>query len=217
LLADAVGAAPRALDPSLRARLEIVSKAGIYVAVPSHPERTVAFYDASATQVIRSVEASLRLLRTDHLDVFLVHRPDWLTTADDTAEGLNRMLRDGKILSAGVSNYSVHQFEALNARMERPLVTNQVEFSALHMAPICDGTADQQRELDVPETVGSREILVGPAVVELPHLQLHAQVCLRAPDVALRNRGAQSRGQARYSVEALGQLHRHIRAIATRV
>jgi len=138
-----------ALDPSLRARLEIVSKAGIYVPVPQHPERKVAFYDASATQLIRSVEESLRLLRTDHLELFLVHRPDWLTPADDTAEGLNRLLRDGKILSAGVSNYSVHQFDALNARMDRPLVTNQVEFSLLHMDPIYDGTADQCQRLGI--------------------------------------------------------------------
>ena len=77
------------------------------------------------------------------------HRPDWLTSADDTAEGLNRLLRDGKIRSAGVSNYSVHQFETLNARMEQPLVTNQVEFSLLHMDPIFDGTADQCQRLRI--------------------------------------------------------------------
>ena len=138
-----------ALDPSLRARLEIVSKAGIYVPVPQHPERTVAFYDASAAQLIRSVEESLRLLRTDHLDLFLVHRPDWLTAADDTAEGLSRLLRDGKIRSAGVSNYNVHQFEALNARVEQPLVTNQVEFSLLRMDPIYDGVTDQCQRLGI--------------------------------------------------------------------
>ena len=138
-----------ALDPALRARLEIVSKAGIYVPVPQHPERKVAFYDASAAQLIRSVEESLRLLRTDHLDLFLVHRPDWLTAADETADGLNRLLREGKILSAGVSNYSVHQFETLNVRMERPLATNQVEFSLLHIDPIFDGTADQCQRLGI--------------------------------------------------------------------
>jgi predicted oxidoreductase len=138
-----------ALDPSLRQRLEIVSKAGIYVPVPQHPERTVAFYDATAAQLIRSVEESLRLLRTDHLDLFLVHRPDWLTSADDTANGLNRLLRDGKIRSAGVSNYNAHQFEALNARMEQPLVTNQVEFSLLHMDPIYDGVTDQCQRLGI--------------------------------------------------------------------
>ena len=138
-----------ALDPALRARLEIVTKAGIYVPVPQHPERKVAFYDASAAQLVRSAEESLRLLRTDYLDLLLVHRPDWLTSADDTAEGLNRLLRDGKIRRAGVSNYSVHQFETLNARMDKPLVTNQVAFSLLHMDPIFDGTADQCQRLGI--------------------------------------------------------------------
>ncbi len=138
-----------ALDPSLRRRLEIVTKAGIYIPVPQAPERRVAFYDASASQLVRSAEESLRLLRTDHLDLLLVHRPDWLTSADDTAEGLNRLLRDGKIRSAGVSNYSWHQFETLNARMDQPLVTNQVEFSLLRMDPIYDGTFDQCQRLGV--------------------------------------------------------------------
>ena len=74
----------------------------------------------------------------DEIDLLLVHRPDWLTSADETAEGLNKLLKDGKIRSAGVSNYNVHQFDLLNSRMDQPLVTNQVEFSLLHMDPIYD-------------------------------------------------------------------------------
>jgi predicted oxidoreductase len=72
-----------------------------------------------------------------------VHRPDWLTSADETAAGLNKLLKDGKILSAGVSNYNVHQFNLLNSRMDHPLVTNQIEFHLLHTDPIHDGTLDQ--------------------------------------------------------------------------
>ncbi|OYW76744.1 MAG: hypothetical protein B7Z37_07490 [Verrucomicrobia bacterium 12-59-8] len=87
----------------------------------------------------------------DEIDLLLVHRPDWLTSADETAEGLNKLLKDGKIRSAGVSNYNVHQFELLNSRMDQPLVTNQIEFSLLHMDPIYDGTADQcQRHRILP-------------------------------------------------------------------
>ena len=77
--------------------------------------------------------------------------PDWLTSADETAEGLNKLLKDGKIRSAGTSNYNVHQFELLNSRMDQPLVTNQVEFSLLHMDPIYDGVFDQcQRQHILP-------------------------------------------------------------------
>lgn len=176
-----------ALDPSLRAKLEIVTKSGIYVPVPQHPERRVAFYDASAAQLIRSAEASLRLLRTDHLDVLLVHRPDWLTAADDTAEGLNRLLRDGKIRSVGVSNHSVHQFETLNARMDQPLVTNQIEFSLLHMDPIHDGTLDQCQRLGVAPMAWSP---LGQGRLMRPDDEAGARVQALAADLGEKYDGA---------------------------
>lgn len=138
----AIGAA-LALDRALRDRLEIITKCGIYIPSAADPGRRVSAYNATAAQIIRSAEQSLRLMGLDHIDVLLVHRPDWLTSADDTAEGLNRLIKDGKIRRAGVSNYNVQQFELLNTRVELPLVTNQVEFSLLHMDPIVDGTADQ--------------------------------------------------------------------------
>lgn len=145
---EAIGAA-LALDKGLRNRLEIVTKAGIYVPNAFHPNRKVSYYDASGARLIKSLEKSLRFLGVDHVELLLVHRPDWLTSPDDTAEGLNRLLKDGKIRAAGVSNYNVHQFEALNARMDQPLVTNQVEFSLLRMDPIFDGVLDQCQRLGV--------------------------------------------------------------------
>lgn len=131
-----------ALSPGLRDQLEIVTKAGIYVPNKYHPERHTAHYNASAQRLVKSLEKSLRLMGTDHVELFLVHRPDWLTSADDTALGLNQLCRDGKIRNAGVSNYNVHQFDLLNIRMDQALVTNQVEFHLLHMNPISDGTFD---------------------------------------------------------------------------
>ena len=145
---EALGAA-LALDKGLRARLEIVTKAGIYVPNTFHRDRKVSYYDASGARLIKSAEKSLRFLGVDHLDLLLVHRPDWLTSPDDTADGLNRLIQDGKIRSAGVSNHSVHQFEALNARVSQPLVTNQVELSLLHMEPIFDGVTDQCQRLGI--------------------------------------------------------------------
>jgi len=138
-----------ALSPGLRDKLEIVTKAGIYVPNSRHPNRKVGFYSASGARLIKSLEKSLRLIGTDRIDLFLVHRPDWLASIDDTAGGLNQLLRDGKIRGAGVSNYSATQFSALNSRMEQPLATNQLEFHLLHMDPITDGTFDQCQELKV--------------------------------------------------------------------
>ncbi|MDZ4287469.1 MAG: aldo/keto reductase [Prosthecobacter sp.] len=136
-------------DPGLRPKFEIVTKAGIYVPCEFHPDRKVAHYNATAARLIKSAEKSLRFLGTDYLDLFLVHRPDWLTSADETAAGLNKLLKDGKIRAAGVSNYTVHQFDLLNSRMDRPLVTNQVEMSLLHMDAFYDGTTDQCQKLRI--------------------------------------------------------------------
>lgn len=138
-----------ALDPGVRAKIQVVTKSGIYVPCEFHPERTVAHYNATAARLVKSAEKSLRFLGVETLDLLLVHRPDWLTSVDETAEGLNQLLKAGKIRSAGVSNYSVHQFEALNSRMDQPLVTNQVEFSLMHMEPIYDGVFDQCQRLRV--------------------------------------------------------------------
>lgn len=131
------------LDASLRAKLEIVTKFGIYVPCDFHPDRKTAFYNAEAARIVKSAEKSLRLMGVDCIDLLLVHRPDWLTSADETAAGLNKLLKDGKIRAAGVSNYNVHQFDLLNSRMDQPLVTNQIEFHLLHMDPIFDGSLDQ--------------------------------------------------------------------------
>lgn len=138
-----------ALSPGLRDKLEIVTKAGIYVPNSRHPDRKVGFYSASGARLIKSLEKSLRLIGTDRVDLFLVHRPDWLSHIDDTAGGLNQLLRDGRIRSAGVSNYSAAQFSALDSRMEQPLATNQLEFHLLDMRPIHDGTFDQCQEISV--------------------------------------------------------------------
>src|SRR5579883_655577 len=133
--------------PGLRAKLQIVTKCGIYVPVPRHPDRKVAYYDASAARIVASAEKSLRLLGTDRLDLLLLHRPDWLTPADETAAGLERLLRDGKILSAGVSNYTVDQLQTLQSRMGVPLATNQIELSLFRMDAITDGTLQQCERL----------------------------------------------------------------------
>jgi len=142
---EALGSA-FALELGLRAKLQVVSKCGIYVPCEFHPDRKTAFYNATAERIVKSAEKSLRFLGTDYLDLLLVHRPDWLSSIDETAEGLNRLLKAGKIRSAGVSNYSVSQFEALNSRMAQPLVTNQIEFSLLHMNPLYDGVFDHAQQ-----------------------------------------------------------------------
>ncbi|MGV3520614.1 aldo/keto reductase [Luteitalea sp.] len=178
-----------ALSPGLRDKFEIVTKAGIYVPCAYHPERRTAHYNATGPRLVKSLEKSLRWLGTDHVELFLVHRPDWLTRADDTASGLNALLRDGKIRAAGVSNYSVSQFDLLSACMDQPLVTNQIEFHLLHTAPIDDGTLHQCEGLGVlpmawsPLAGGRLFDPANPAAVRLATLV--TRMAARYPGVTL--------------------------------
>ena len=138
-----------------------------------HPDRRTAHYNATGPRLVKSLEKSLRWLGTDHVDLFLVHRPDWLTRADDTAAGLNALLRDGKIRAAGVSNYSASQFDLLDGLMDAPLATNQIEFHLLHTGPIDDGTLHQCEKRGVlpmawsPMAGGRLFDLANPAAVRL--------------------------------------------------
>src|SRR5947208_547387 len=69
--------------------------------------------DASAARVRQGVEASLRNLRTDYIDLYQVHWPDPATPAEETGAALTELVREGKVRHVGVSNYGVAEMEAL--------------------------------------------------------------------------------------------------------
>jgi predicted oxidoreductase len=140
-------------QPSLRDRIELVSKCGIKLLSPRRAQHTIQHYDTTAAHIIASSEESLRQLHTDRLDLLLIHRPDPLMDFDEIAEAFGRLRKAGKVLHFGVSNFSRHQFEALNRRIE--LATNQVEFSPLHTAPMFDETFDGMQDLRVAPMVWS--------------------------------------------------------------
>jgi len=129
--------------PGLRDSMEIVTKCGIRYPCDQLPDTSVKHYDATSECIEKSVNRSLTELQTDYIDVLLIHRPDWLTSAEETAKVLAKLLEAGKVKSVGVSNYSVHQFDLLSHYVDQGLVTNQLELSALHMDAIYDGTLDQ--------------------------------------------------------------------------
>lgn len=141
------------LQPSLRERIEIITKCGIRLVSPARPQNTIQHYDTSAAHIVNSVEESLRQLGTDRIDVLLIHRPDPLMDFDEVAHTFKGLQQAGKVLHFGVSNFSRHQFEALNRRIT--LVTNQVEFSPLHTAPMFDETFDGLQDLGVAPMIWS--------------------------------------------------------------
>lgn len=142
-----------ALAPHLRARLQLVSKCGIRLVDAARPAHRVKSYDTSAAHIVASVDSSLRALRTDHLDLLLIHRPDPLMRPGDIADAVARLKAAGKILDFGVSNFTMSQFAMLNQWV--PLATNQIELSPLHRAPLHDGTLDQMLALDLRPMIWS--------------------------------------------------------------
>lgn len=140
-------------QPSLRGRIELVSKCGIRLMSAKHPGHTIQHYDTDAAHIIASAEESLRRLHTDHLDLLLIHRPDPLMHFDEVAEAFTRLQSTGKVRHVGVSNFTRHQFESLNRRI--PLATNQVEFSPLTPAPLFDETFDGLQDLGVAPMIWS--------------------------------------------------------------
>jgi predicted oxidoreductase len=137
------------LDSSMREKIEIVSKFGINGIPAKAGEKRVSHYDSSKAAIILSTENSLKRLGVDCLDALLVHRPDILMNADEVAEAFAHLQDSGKVKHFGVSNFSASQFQLLQSRLDKPLITNQIEINPLNFTAFEDGTTDQLQELRV--------------------------------------------------------------------
>ncbi|MET3173624.1 UNVERIFIED_ORG: putative oxidoreductase [Arthrobacter sp. UYCu721] len=119
-----------AATPGLRDRIRLQTKCGIRLS-----ERGLAtHYDLSRESILERVDGSLKRLQTDFVDVLLLHRPDPLTDVAEVAAAVGQLLADGKVRKIGVSNMSGAQIEALQDRLEVPVVANQLEMSLLKRA-----------------------------------------------------------------------------------
>lgn len=132
-----------ALKPQLRQQMQLISKCGIKPEFNGYESRYVNHYDTSKNHIIKSVENSLNRLKTDYLDVLLIHRPDPLMNADEIAETFEQLHAQGKVRHFGVSNFTTNQFNLLQSRLHAPLITNQIELSPLAMQSLHDGVLDQ--------------------------------------------------------------------------
>ncbi|MDP4494197.1 aldo/keto reductase family oxidoreductase [Vibrio sp. AH4] len=138
-----------ALDPSLREQIQIVTKCDIKLCNPNFPERKINHYDTSAAHIYQSVNNSLERLGVNDIDVLLIHRPDVLMNADEVAEAFSELHKVGKVKHFGVSNFSPAQFDLLQSRLGKLLVTNQVEINPLNFDVAHDGTLDQLQRLRI--------------------------------------------------------------------
>ncbi|MFF4261365.1 aldo/keto reductase family oxidoreductase [Streptomyces virginiae] len=123
--AEAVFGEVLARTPGLRERITLQTKCGIRLGDEDRP----GMYDLRGASIARRVEESLTRLRTDVIDVLLLHRPDPLADVDETAAALTSLHRQGLVRGFGVSNMGAAQIAHLQARLDVPLVANQLEMS----------------------------------------------------------------------------------------
>lgn len=121
-----------------REKIQLISKCGIQL--EGSRKNTIKHYDYSKEYIIWSAENSLKNLQTDYLDVFLMHRPSPLMIADEIAEAVEKLKKDGKIIDFGLSNFTSSQTELIRQKTE--INYNQVQFSATHHEAMLDGSFD---------------------------------------------------------------------------
>jgi aryl-alcohol dehydrogenase-like predicted oxidoreductase len=119
------GHAEETLGVALEGRRQeavVTTKCGIAGRPGGQPGR-----NSSREAIMREVEESLRRLRTDYLDVYLVHWPDPNTELDETMEAMDEIVRSGKSRLVGVSNFDVELLE--QCRKVRPVDVLQVGYN----------------------------------------------------------------------------------------
>lgn len=121
-----------------RKNFQLISKCGIQHIKGRNNK--IKHYDYSKDYIIWSVENSLKNLQTDYLDVLLLHRPSPLMVADEVAEAIEKLKKEGKIIDFGLSNFTAWQTELIRQKTE--VSYNQVQFSATHHEAMLDGSFD---------------------------------------------------------------------------
>ncbi|NVK31286.1 MAG: aldo/keto reductase [Gammaproteobacteria bacterium] len=116
-------------NPSLRSKVEIVTKCDIVAPIGRHSDARVKYYDTSRAYILSAVEQSLRDMHIDEIDLLLIHRPDPLMDHKETGAALDELVKSGKVRNVGVSNFRPWDWQLLQSGMSTPLVTNQIELS----------------------------------------------------------------------------------------
>ena len=126
-----------------RESIFLISKCGIQYPSDKRPLK-VKYYDYSKGHIRFSVENSLKNLKTDYLDVLLLHRPSPLMNPKEISEEVDKLKEEGKIKSFGVSNFTNSQIKFISK--ETKVLWNQIEFSLTNNHPMIDGTLDYLQE-----------------------------------------------------------------------
>ena len=128
--------------PGMRDRILIGSKCGVCRQGDPKPDSPYR-YDFSSGHVIWSCEQSLKRMGVETIDLYQLHRPDYLCDPEEVATVFNRLQRSGKVRAFGVSNFRPAQVTVLQKVCPMPLIVNQVEISLARLDCLHDGTLSQ--------------------------------------------------------------------------
>ena len=134
--------------PELREKMELITKAGIVC--PGHYGNKTIYYNSTKEEILKEMDESLEKLGTDHVDLLLIHRPDPLADPEETADALETVVKEGKALNVGVSNFMPSQIAMLQSYMSIPLVTNQMELSVKNTENFFNGVVDDALTRKMP-------------------------------------------------------------------
>ncbi len=129
-----------------RENIQLITKCGIQY-LSDNRKNTVKHYDYSKEYIIWSVESSLQHLKTDYVDLLLLHRPSPLMNPEEIAEAISILKSTGKIRDFGVSNFTSSQMELIAKHQK--IDVNQIQFSLTNHQAMHDGTLDSMMINDI--------------------------------------------------------------------
>ncbi len=117
------------MNDSVREKIILQSKCGI----------RKGMFDFSKEHILEAVDGSLKRLKTDYLDVLILHRPDALVEPEEVAEAFDRLHSSGKVRNFGVSNQNPMQIQLLKKSLKQSIVANQLQLSITNATMISAG------------------------------------------------------------------------------
>ena len=117
-------------NESQREKMIIQTKCGI---IPGK------MFDFSKEHILYSVDKSLKKLKTDYIDILVLHRPDTLVEPEEVSEAFNLLKSSGKVREFGVSNHNSMQIEFLQKHLDQKIIVNQMQFGVAHTPMIDSG------------------------------------------------------------------------------
>lgn len=125
----------------LREQLVIATKCGIRKS--DEPPGSPVRYDFSKDYILNCCDASLQRLGVETIDLYQLHRPDWLCDPHEVAHAFSKLRQSGKVREFGVSNFKTSQVAMLRSALPFPILSNQMEISLTQLGAFTDGTLDQ--------------------------------------------------------------------------